>query len=65
MRAPKPALICAGIRDVTFGFGGTWELFRDAKRFYSRIGYPDMIDMAAPDAPHGFTLQPRQRPRGV
>jgi dienelactone hydrolase len=60
MRAPKPTLICAGTRDVTFDFGGTWELFRDAKRFYSRIGYPDMIDMAAPDAPHGFTLQLRE-----
>lgn len=60
MRAPKPTLICAGTRDVTFDFGGTWELFRDAKRFYSRIGYPDMIDMVAPDAPHGFTLQLRE-----
>ena len=60
MRAPKPTLICAGTRDVTFDFGGTWELFRDAKRFYSRIGHPDMIDLAAPDAPHGFTLQLRE-----
>jgi len=60
MRAPKPTLICAGTRDVTFDFGGTWELFRDAKRFYSRIGHHDMIDMAAPDAPHGFTLQLRE-----
>jgi dienelactone hydrolase len=60
MRAPKPTLICAGTRDVTFDFGGTWELFRDAKRFYSRIGHPDMIDLVAPDAPHGFTLQLRE-----
>jgi len=60
MRAPKPTLICAGTRDVTFDFGGTWELFRDAKRFYSRLGHADMIDIAAPDAPHGFTLQLRE-----
>lgn len=60
MRAPKPTLICAGTRDVTFDFGGTWEVFRDAKRFYSRIGHPDLIDLAAPDAPHGFTLQLRE-----
>ncbi len=60
MRAPKPTLICAGTRDVTFDFGGTWELFREAKRFYSRIGFPDMIDLTAPDAPHGFTLQLRE-----
>lgn len=60
MRAPKPTLICAGTRDVTFDFGGTWDLFRDAKRFYSRLGHPDLIDIAAPDAPHGFTLQLRE-----
>lgn len=60
MRAPKPTLICAGTRDVTFDFGGTWELFRDAKRFYSRIGHADAIDLVAPDAPHGFTLQLRE-----
>ena len=60
MRAPKPTLICAGTRDVTFDFGGTWEVFRDAKRFYSRLGSPETIDLAAPDAPHGFTLQLRE-----
>ncbi len=60
MRAPKPTLICAGTRDATFDFGGTWEVFRDAKRFYSRLGSPETIDMAAPDAPHGFTLQLRE-----
>ena len=60
MRAPKPTLIAAGTRDVTFDFGGTWDLFRDAKRFASRLGHPDSVDIAAPDAPHGFTLQLRE-----
>lgn len=60
MRLPRPTLIAAGTRDVTFDFGGTWDLFRDAKRFASRIGHPDSIDLAAPDAPHGFTLQLRE-----
>lgn len=60
MRAPRPTLICAGTRDVTFDFNGTMDVFRDAKRFYSRIGYPEHIDIAAPDAPHGFTLQLRE-----
>jgi pimeloyl-ACP methyl ester carboxylesterase len=60
MRAPKPTLIAAGTRDVTFDFAGTWDLFRDAKRFASRIGHPDSVDLAAPDAPHGFTLQLRE-----
>jgi len=60
MRAPKPTLICAGTRDVTFDFRGTWEVFLDAKRFYSRIGRPESIEIAAPDAPHGFTIQLRE-----
>lgn len=60
IRAPKPTLICAGTRDVTFDFGGTMDLFREAKRFYSRLGYSDRLDIVAPDAPHGFTLQLRE-----
>lgn len=60
MRAPKATLIAAGTRDVTFDFAGTWDLFRDAKRFASRIGHSDSIDLVAPDAPHGFTLQLRE-----
>ena len=60
MRAPKPTLICAGTRDVTFDFRGTWEVFLDAKRFYSRIGHPERMEIAAPDAPHGFTIQLRE-----
>ncbi len=60
MRAPNPTLICAGTRDVTFDFRGTWEVFLDAKRFCSRIGRPESIEIAAPDAPHGFTIQLRE-----
>lgn len=60
MRAPQPTLILAGVRDATFDFGGTWDLFRDVKRFYSRLGFADAADIAAPDAPHGFTLQLRE-----
>lgn len=60
MRAPKPTLICAGTRDATFDFNGTMDVFREAKRFYSRLGFSDHLDIAAPDAPHGFTLQLRE-----
>lgn len=60
LRAPKPTLICAGTRDATFDFQGTWELFRDAKRFYSRLRHPESIDLVAADAPHGFTLPLRE-----
>lgn len=60
MRAPKPTLIVAGTRDATFDFGGTWDLYKDVKRFYSRLGRTDAVDINAPDAPHGFTLQQRE-----
>jgi dienelactone hydrolase len=60
MRAPKPTLILAGTRDATFDFRGTVELFIEAKRFYSRLGRGEAVDLNAPDAPHGFTLQQRE-----
>lgn len=60
MRAPKPTLIAAAVRDATFNFQGTAELFIEAKRFFSRLGHPESIDLTAPDAPHGFTLQLRE-----
>jgi dienelactone hydrolase len=60
MRAPKPTLICAATRDATFDFRGTWELFLDAKRFYSRLGAAEKMEINTPDAPHGFTLQQRE-----
>jgi dienelactone hydrolase len=60
MRAPKPTLILAGTRDATFDFRGTAELFIEAKRFYSRLGRAEAVDLNAPDAPHGYTLQQRE-----
>ncbi|MBL9090651.1 MAG: hypothetical protein JNL96_05475 [Planctomycetaceae bacterium] len=60
LRAPRPTLIGAGTRDATFDFRGTWNLFLDAKRFYSRVGVPERMEIAAPDAPHGFTLPLRE-----
>ena len=60
MRAPRPTLICAGTRDVTFDIEGTWELYRQAKRFYSRLGYPLRVEINEADAPHGMYLQQRE-----
>ena len=60
MRAPKPTLICAGTRDVTFDIGGTWNLFRQSKRFYARLGYPERVDLNEADIPHGMYLQQRE-----
>ncbi len=60
MRAPRPTLVCAGTRDATFDIDGTWDLFREAKRFYSRLGYAERVEMHEADAPHGFTIQLRE-----
>ena len=60
MRAPKPTLICAGTHDSTFKIDGTWELFREAKRFYTRMGYAERVGIIEADAPHGFTIQLRE-----
>jgi dienelactone hydrolase len=60
MRAPRPTLICAATRDATFDINGTWDLFRQAKRFYSRMGYAERIGLVEADAPHGFTILLRE-----
>ena len=60
MRAPRPTLICAGTRDATFDIGGTWDVLREAKRFYSRLGHAERVEMHEADAPHGFGIQQRE-----
>jgi dienelactone hydrolase len=60
LRAPRPTLICAATRDATFDIAGTWDIFRQAKRVYGRLGYPERVDLAEPDEPHGFTQPLRE-----
>ena len=59
MRAPRPTLILTGTQDRTFDVVGSWELFRDAKRFYSRLGFSERVELAEPDVPHGFPRELR------
>ncbi len=58
MRAPKPTLICAATHDY-FNILGTWDSFRQAKRFYTRLGFAERVDLIETDAKHGFTTQLR------
>lgn len=60
VRAPKPTLICAATRDGLFDVLGSWEIFREAKRFFARFGLPERVDLVETDEPHGFTLQLRE-----
>lgn len=60
VRAPAPRLILGATRDATFDITGTWDLFRDAKRFYTRMGYPQRIAMVEADVLHGFDYPLRE-----
>lgn len=59
LRAPRPTCLLAGTRDATFDILGTWEIFREGKRGYARLGHPERLDLVEADAPHGFTPQLR------
>jgi dienelactone hydrolase len=58
MRAPTPILICAASKDF-FDIHGTWEIFRQAKRLYSRLGFPERIDLLENDAGHNYNTTQR------
>ncbi len=54
MRAPQPTLLCVATRDY-FDIGGAWDNFRQAKRFYGRLGFPERVELIETDAQHGFS----------
>ncbi len=58
MRLPRPTLIMAATRDY-FGIEGAWDLFREGKRFASRQGFPERVDLVEPDTDHGFPPEMR------
>jgi cephalosporin-C deacetylase-like acetyl esterase/pimeloyl-ACP methyl ester carboxylesterase len=54
MRAPRPTLMCVATRDY-FDINGAWDSFRQAKRFYTRLGFAERMDLIENDAQHGFS----------
>jgi hypothetical protein len=58
LRAPRPTLIMAATRDF-FDIAGTWHLARQSKRFYSRMGFPERVDILEADTLHGFPSEMR------
>lgn len=60
MRAPVPILICASTRDSTFPIEGAREVFEQANRFYSHLGFPERVALNEADVPHGYYLQHRE-----
>lgn len=60
LRAPKPTRLLAGTRDATFDITGTWDVFREGKRIFTRLEASERVDLLESDAPHGFTVQLRE-----
>lgn len=58
-RAPKPTLILSATQDYV-PIEGTWEAFRQAKRVYTCLGYPERIDLVEANEQHGFTRPLRE-----
>ncbi len=53
MHAPKPILMCTATHDF-FDIIGAWDTFREAKRIYTRLGYPERASLVETDSRHGY-----------
>lgn len=53
MRAPVPVLMNVATKDA-FPIDGAWTSFRHGKRIFTRLGYPERIDLVEYDGPHGW-----------
>lgn len=58
-RAPKPTLILSATQDFV-PIAGSWDAFRQAKRVYSQLGYPERVDLIEANAKHGFSKRLRE-----
>jgi len=53
MRAPRPVVILAATHDF-FDIRATWVSFRYAKRLYTRMGFPERVDLLENDRKHNY-----------
>ena len=56
MRAPRPTLISSTTGDF-FDIQGSWHNYRQAKRIYGRLGYPERVDLVEVEGGHGVHPQ--------
>jgi len=56
LRAPRPTLISSTTSDF-FDITGSWHNFRQAKRIYARLGYPERVDLVEVPGKHGVQPQ--------
>ena len=59
MRSPKPTLMGTATQDF-FPITMAWQSFRDAKRWYSRFGYGDRMELVEVPGPHGWSRPLRE-----
>lgn len=52
MRAPRPTLISSTTGDF-FDIQGSWDNYRQAKRVYTRLGFPERVDLVEAEGGHG------------
>jgi len=52
LRAPRPTLISSTTGDF-FDIQGTWDNYRQAKRIYGKLGYPERVDLVEAEGGHG------------
>jgi dienelactone hydrolase len=58
MMAPRPLLYGTVTRDF-FDIAGAWDNFRQAKRIYTRLGFPERVDLVEADLEHSFAKELR------
>jgi cephalosporin-C deacetylase-like acetyl esterase len=56
LRAPKPTLISSTTGDF-FDIRGSWENYRQAKRIYAQLGFPERVDLVEVAGDHGVQPQ--------
>lgn len=56
LRAPRPTLISSTTGDF-FSIDGAWDNYRQAKRVYARLGFPERVDLVEVEGKHGVQPQ--------
>ena len=52
MHAPRPTLISSTTQDF-FDIHGSWDNFRQSKKIFGRLGYPERVDLVEIEGSHG------------
>lgn len=55
MRAPRPTLISATTKDF-FDISGTWDNYRQCKRIYTKLGFPERVALVEGTGGHGVPM---------